>query len=126
MKNKLQTPTPSKDLLTKLLAMRIGAARGVDARTLANMLAIEPRQIRSLITELREEGMPICGHPSTGYYIAETPAELQATCDFLRSRALKSLVLESRLRKVPLATLIGQLSLDLAAALTPAKEEAQA
>lgn len=105
--------TPSKDLCAKLLAQRIGRERGVTAQVLSAQLSVPTRALRTLISELRSEGMPICGHPTTGYYIAETAAELQSTCDFLRSRALHSLVLESRLRKCSLAQLIGQLQLEL-------------
>jgi hypothetical protein len=105
--------TQLKDLLAKLLALRIGARNGITAERLAVMLVVTPRTLRTLISDLRNEGMAICGHPTTGYYIAETAEELQTTCDFLRSRALRSLYLESRLRKVPLAQLIGQLQLEL-------------
>lgn len=105
--------TNLKDLLAKRLAQRIGQAHGITAEQLATDMVILPRRLRALISELRLDGMPICGHPATGYYIAETPEELQSTCDFLRSRALHSLFLESRLRKQPLAQLIGQMQLDL-------------
>jgi hypothetical protein len=113
MRNKLATATPAKALLAKLLALHVGAAQGITAAKLAAMLAIYPRQLRILITELRNEGMAICGHPSTGYFIAATAEELQDTCAFLRSRALNSLYLESRLRRMPLAQLLGQMQLDL-------------
>lgn len=125
MRNKIAEPSPLKTMLAKLLALRVGKASGVTADRLASMMAVEPRHLRTLITELRNDGMAICGHPSTGYYIAETAEELQATCDFLRSRALKSLFLESRLRKVPLAQLIGQMQLDLTQESPTTAPEAQ-
>jgi hypothetical protein len=59
--------------------------------------------------EASEEGHAICGTPSHGYYIAADAAELEETCEFLRSRALHSLNLESKLRKIPLPDLLGQL-----------------
>jgi hypothetical protein len=49
--------------------------------------------------------------PSTGYYVAKSADELEKTCEYLRSRAMHSLRLESRLRKIPLPDLIGQLRL---------------
>jgi hypothetical protein len=67
------------------------------------------RGLRTMISELREDGHAICGTPRDGYYIAATPQELQETCEFLRERAMHSLHLESRLRKIPLADLLGQL-----------------
>lgn len=97
--------------ITEMLALR--DTQKLRLPLLSAQLSVPTRALRTLISELRSEGMPICGHPTTGYYIAETAAELQSTCDFLRSRALHSLVLESRLRKCSLAQLIGQLQLEL-------------
>ena len=78
---------------------------------LALQVGVPARQVRRFVTELREDGVAICGTPTHGYYIAGTPEELEETCQFLRRRALHSLTLESRLRKVPLPDLIGQLHL---------------
>lgn len=105
--------TPLKDMLAKLLALRIGARNGITAMRLAKMLVVNERTLRNLITDLRNEGMAICGTPESGYFVAETAEELQHTCAFLRSRALRSLYLESRLKKIPLAQLLGQMQLDL-------------
>lgn len=105
--------TPLKDMLAKLLALRIGARNGITAKRLAVMLVVTERNLRTLITQLRQDGMAICGTPESGYFVAETAEELQHTCAFLRSRALRSLHLEARLKKVPLAQLIGQMALDL-------------
>lgn len=90
----------------------LGAARGITARHLAGRLNVPERQVRKLITELREDGIAVCGEPRTGYYIAATAEELEATCQFLHHRALSSLRLESRLRNVPLPELLGQLTLE--------------
>ena len=57
------------------------------------------------------DGVAVCGTPETGYYIAATAAELDQTCAFLRSRAMRSLTLEARLRQIPLPDLLGQLHL---------------
>lgn len=116
--------TPLKDMLAKLIALRIGARNGITAERLARMLVVTPRALRTLITELRNDGMAICGTPETGYFIAETAEELQETCAFLRSRALRSLHLEARLKKIPLAQLLGQMQLDLNPETNPAKEAA--
>lgn len=90
----------------------MGAARGITARHLAGRLDVPERQVRKLVSELREDGIAVCGEPRTGYYIAATADELDATCKFLRHRAMHSLVLESRLRNVPLPELLGQLTLE--------------
>lgn len=104
-------PQPG-DLLHHLIEERhIGAARGVTAARLAGRLDCPERHIRELVTQLRMDGTAICGVPRSGYYIAATADELEETCAFLRSRAMRSLVLESRLRRIPLPDLLGQLTL---------------
>jgi len=70
------------------------------------------RVIRGAITALRRRGVPVCSC-SLGYYLAETAEELEEACAFLRRRALHSLVLEARIRKVNLEELLGQLRLKL-------------
>ncbi len=69
------------------------------------------RVVRRQVAELREEGIAICAHPSTGYFIAETPEELEECCQFLRSRWMHTAMLEARLRKIALPELIGQMRL---------------
>lgn len=101
----------TKDDLLAALSAHIGRDRGITAAHVAGRLNVPARQVRSLVTELREEGVAVCGHPRTGYFIAATAQELEETCQFLRCRALHSLTLESRLRRVPLADLLGQLHL---------------
>lgn len=89
-----------------------GAQRGVTARRLCARLGCHERHVRTLITELREDGIAVCGTPRDGYYIAAVASEIEDTCKFLRARAMKSLLLEARLRRVPLPELLGQLRLE--------------
>lgn len=49
--------------------------------------------------------------PSHGYWIALNAAELEATCQFHRCRALHELSKEAKLRKVGLGDLLGQMHL---------------
>lgn len=108
--------TPAQVLTA--LSHHKGKASGIHVRDLvmrisgqlANPEALE-RSVRKLVTELRLEGHPICAHPATGYFMAETAEELDETCNFLRSRALSSLKAESRLRRISLAELLGQFKL---------------
>lgn len=97
--------------LLTALSGHIGREKGITARRLCARLDVTERQVRSLISEARESGHAICGHPRDGYYIAATAEELEETCQFLRNRAMHSLTLESRLRKTPLVELLGQLNL---------------
>ena len=101
--------TPSQ--LLSMLSRHIGKDKGIGVERLAVFMGSSPRHVRKLVSELRESGHAVCGTPADGYYIAATAEELQHTCDFLRSRAMHSLTLESRLKKIPLADLIGQLHL---------------
>lgn len=104
------SPVVSSDVLAAL-APHVGKRAGIAVKALADALNTSPRQIRKLVTELRLEGIAVCGHPKTGYFIAAEAGELEDTCKFLRSRALHSLTLESKLRHVPLPDLLGQMHL---------------
>lgn len=101
----------NESALLALLSRHIGKGNGIGVRELANVMDIEERQARKLISLLRQEGHAICGTPQDGYYIAATAQELEETCEFLRHRAMHSLNMESKLRKIPLPDLIGQLHL---------------
>ena len=97
------------DQLLAILARHIGRGNGITAKQLADANDLPERKVRLFISELRDDGNAICGTPQDGYFIAQTPEELEETCEFLRHRAMHSLHLESRLRKIPLADLLGQL-----------------
>ncbi len=94
-----------------VLQRHLGAGNGITAAGIARELDTNERQVRHCITELREDGVAVCGHPRDGYFIASTAEELEQTCQFLRSRAMHSLTLESKLRNVPLPDLLGQMRL---------------
>jgi biotin operon repressor len=93
------------------LARHQGVANGIAADRLAALLGVPPRQLRKLISEAREDGIAICGKPSSGYFMPTTPQELQQTCDFLEHRAMHSLRKLSRMKRVALPVLMGQLLL---------------
>lgn len=101
--------TPDQAL--SLLAHHIGKGNGIGVKQLAQQLGIVERRARKIISDLRQEGHAVCGTPADGYYIAATADELERTCAFLHRRALHSLTLEARLKKIPLADLLGQLHL---------------
>jgi hypothetical protein len=71
------------------------------------------RNIRSVIKALRLQGWPICGHPSRGYYWASSTVDLEGTIAFLRQRAISSLRQISKLRRIALPLLSGQMALPL-------------
>ena len=100
--------------LINSLARHQGAQAGVSAQALAAQLGLSPRTLRRLVSDCRAEGMPICGHPSTGYFVANTAAELAQSIAFLEHRALHSLRLLCRMRNVSMPELLGQLKLNQA------------
>jgi len=74
------------------------------------------RKIRALVTELRKEGVPICSTQDKeggGYYMASAGSELQDYCGRLRTRALKLLAQEAKLKRVALPELLGEIRLNL-------------
>lgn len=115
--------------LIDLLRAQTGSQHGLHVHELAELLTGTAssqgtwRNIRSVIKGLRLQGLPICGHPSCGYYWASSPQDLQATITFLRDRALSSLVQISRLKKVAIPLLEGQLSLPLDAVVAIEPEQ---
>ncbi|MEO6917641.1 MAG: HTH domain-containing protein [Collimonas sp.] len=116
----MQTGLPLRDTPDQLLKLLIhglttrhqGRMHGINASSLAAQIGVTERSLRKLISDAREQGVAVVGAPETGYYVAETAAELEECCHFLRSRALHSLMLEARMRKITLPVLLGQLNLN--------------
>lgn len=103
----------TRDDLIALLARHVGADQGMSAEVLARALDVPARRVRRLVTEAREEGVAICAHPETGYFIAADESELDRYyIAYLRSRALHSLKLIAIAKRVPLPELIGQMRLN--------------
>lgn len=90
-----ETPV-TKDVL--FARLHRGQHNGKDVKTLAFEVGTTERAIRQLVDDLIESGVPVCAHPKTGYYIPETEAEVQATCQWLHGRAVHTLGKISRLR----------------------------
>lgn len=106
-----KTQATHRAIVLGVLSRHIGRGNGISVRELAKNTDLRPRNIRLYITDLRDDGHAICGTPRDGYFIAETAEELNTTCEFLHNRALHSLALEAKLKKIPLPDLLGQLHL---------------
>ena len=66
-----------------------GQANARSARELADFLGVEVRTVTKAIEEERRNGAPICAITSgknAGYYLAETPEELESYCKALYKR----------------------------------------
>ncbi len=101
----------NKDQLLTLLSRHIGEAAGITAEQITLAIGVPKRRVRTMVSELRLDGVAVCGHPRDGYYIAANREEIVKTCKFLHARALHSLVLASRLSGDPLEDLVGQMRL---------------
>lgn len=100
------------------LQHHIGQDKGIHVRELVQRItgqstATEPleRKVREVITELRLQGQHVCGHPSTGYFMAATAEELQKTCGFLYSRSMTGLRQVAAMRDISMPDLRGQFHL---------------
>ena len=112
----------TRERMLEVLSQHIGAKNGVTISQLVNQMA-HPRTIdsrerasiernaRELVVQLRLDGHHVCAHPSTGYYMAATPEELDAACAFLFERAMTSLQQVAAMKRVSLPDLRGQLQL---------------
>lgn len=100
--------------LLNLLAFHQGRESGISAADLSRVAGITDRQLRTLISQLRDEGTAICATPETGYFLAVTPEELGESCKFLHDRAMHSLRRASQMQKISLPDLMGQLMLNQA------------
>lgn len=84
----------TKEQVLAELKNHVGRKNGIHGRDLVaritNSMLPAPaleRSLRDLIVELRMDQHQICGYPDSGYYMAETPKELNETCRFLLDRA---------------------------------------
>lgn len=108
----------TRDGVLAALTRHVGEARGASIRELTaevvgRMFVDEAaeRAVRHRIEELRYEGHHICGHPKTGYFMADSEEELNRTCDFLYARSIGTLRKIAAMKRVSLPDLRGQLRL---------------
>jgi len=101
----------NKDQLLSVLARHIGEQNGATAERLAADLGITERDVRKLVSALREEGIALMAHPARGYFIAATEEEREHYSAFLHARAMHTLRLLAQMRRCSMADLIGQLRL---------------
>lgn len=81
----------NKTQLLQILQRHVGKQRGIHVKHLAHQLAATERAARKLVAEARADGLPICGTPESGYYLASSQAELDETIAFMQSRVQSSL-----------------------------------
>lgn len=99
-----------KTRMLEALTAHIGAANGATAAVLATKTHMDARTVRRTVTELIEDGIAVCSHPKTGYYVAANAAEINDAFLFHHKRALHELHKASRLASIR-PDLVGQLKL---------------
>ena len=76
----------------------------------------DTKPLRALVTELRNEGVPI-GSKQTrddgGYWLIRSGSEFDDYCRRIHMAALKKLKMESRLKKMSMEELLGQMIINL-------------
>lgn len=108
------------------LTQHIGAERAVSSDELYEYVFSAPaedkinatRNLRKVIRRLRSEGTPIgssCSKNGGGYYLARTASELDQVADRFKREALRRLMVVSRMLKLSLPELLGQMRLNLEA-----------
>lgn len=68
---------------------------------LATLTGLPKREVEAIIQRERRQGFPICA-TSRGYYIAETPEELDRFCAKLKRQAIE--IFKTRQAMIKLAT----------------------
>jgi len=71
----------------------------------------DTRRVRRLVTAARHDGMPICSD-NTGYWLSQAGSEVEDYTTRLKRAALKKLRIVSRIKKISLPKLCGQLEFD--------------
>lgn len=107
-----------EQVLDLLESKHVGAGNGANANQIVWELTggrlandARKRHLRECIEQLRMAGERVCGHPSNGYFMAETEDELNESCTFLYLRAMASLRKIAMMKRVGIPDLRGQLQL---------------
>jgi hypothetical protein len=72
----------------------------------------DTKKLRELITEMRNEGVPICSVSASsggGYYLAAAGSELRGYTERDKKRALRILARIARIERISLPELLGQM-----------------
>lgn len=116
------------ELTLQALCSCLGREKAVSGPDLVELITgkkVAPaaaRELRRVISVLREKGWPVCGRPEDGYYLATSVQELEDTRQLLYERAMCSLKVRSWLNRI-IPRLVGQLSLPIGDPMLPALPE---
>jgi hypothetical protein len=77
------------------------------------LFPVNERHIRHVIKHLQSQHGEGIGSCAKGYFMAQTPEELEQVCAYYDSYALSSLHVSARLRRMALPELLGQMKLKM-------------
>lgn len=63
----------------------------IGSKQLAYYIGLNSRDVRLLIQKLRDDGIPICGTPKDGYWIAQVSWDMNDTMNKLKSHIQNSI-----------------------------------
>ena len=120
----INTMNANKFAILAVLSRHIGREKAIDMGALYSSVfgkdwqnkISDTRTLRKIITILRKEGVPICSTSAKnggGYYIAAAGSELEDYLARLRRRSLTALWMESRIRRIGLPEMLGQMQMNL-------------
>ena len=126
MKAKAGDPEKYKAKLLHVLSRHVGEHNIIDAGALYREVfgldwrhkINDTRGLRTIVTALRNEGVPIGSRPSKnggGYWLVAAGSELEDYLPRQKRRALKILAQVARMEKKGLPELLGQMKLNLEA-----------
>jgi hypothetical protein len=107
------------EAVLNLLREQVGRCSALKAGEIVEMLTnqrstqSQERQLREIFNALCLEGWPICSSSYHGYWWAESAEEIKETCESLRGRAMSSLTRISKLKRLAIPLLEGQLLLPI-------------
>ena len=115
---------PMRGAILGALTGHIGEPHAIGMGELYELVYGEPwsnrindtRILRKAITDLREEGKPICSvasHSGGGYYLAAAGSELAGYLRSSERRALKILKRNATIKKISLPDYLGQMKLNV-------------
>ena len=110
--------------LLEVLTLHVGEEKAIDAGELYSRVYDEKvtnkinhtRAMRKLITALRRKGVPIGSTSAVnggGYYLCRAGSEVTAFCDRLTRRALTTLGMVAKVKKLSMPELLGQMRMNL-------------
>jgi hypothetical protein len=112
---------PLEGTILRILEIHKGRENALPRRELVEfvnkgcpLFPVNEREIRRVIKHLVEQHATWIGSGAKGYFMIQTDQELLAACKYYHGYALSLLHVEAKLRKMSLAALLGQISIEFA------------